>query len=130
MKLKYEDVKLTDCCDWDNLIQEVYSRPYCLQQQNGGQERGIIRLTVPNNNWYKYTDKVTEDAGTKEMGVSLYRWLMRDPTKPLSGRSGDKQWKIDMWYDCHFYPHVQELANDLHKIGCLDAGNYIIHINW
>lgn len=130
MKLKYELVKLVESYDWDDLVKEVYSRPYCLQQQDGCRERGIIRLTVPNNNWYKYDDKVPEDVNTDEIGVSLHRWLMRDPTKPLSGYGGTEQWKIDMWYERHFYPHVQEIANDLYKLGHLDASTYVINIDW
>lgn len=33
--LKYNNTKLIELCDWDNLVKETYGRPYSFQQQYG-----------------------------------------------------------------------------------------------
>jgi hypothetical protein len=35
-----------------------------------------------------------------------------------------------MFWDRNFYPNVQMVANDLHKKGLLEAGEYSIRIDW
>ena len=41
-------VKMIDCDDWDDLVSSTYGRPYCFQQQDGCQSRGIVNLTIPD----------------------------------------------------------------------------------
>jgi len=35
-----------------------------------------------------------------------------------------------MWWERNFYPDVEMIANDLHKRGILEAGEYVIDIDW
>lgn len=41
--LKYTNKKVISVQDWDELVQETYGKPYSFQQQNGCQDREIIR---------------------------------------------------------------------------------------
>jgi hypothetical protein len=35
-----------------------------------------------------------------------------------------------MWWERNFYPDIQIVANDLHSKDLLEAGTYIIEIDW
>jgi hypothetical protein len=119
MKIK-KTLKI-ESSDWDALVKKTYGRPYCFQQQDGCKERGIEEVTVP--------DELDCDYGPdEEMGVSFDAWLSRDPNLPLEGSEYD--WETPMWWELNFYPHVQMVANDLHKRGLLEAGDYVINIDW
>ena len=54
------------------------------------------------------------------MGVSFAAWLV----------FSKQAWKIAMWWERNFYPDVQMIANDLHSKGLLQAGKYLIDIDW
>ena len=132
-KLKTKTKIVIEDSDWDELVMETYKRPYCFQQQDGCQERGTVDLTVPGcADDFKNTT-VPEIVNDKEMGVSFEAWLARDPKQPLSDPkedNGTAQWAIGMWWGRNFYPELQTLANDLHDKGLLDAGEYVIDIDW
>ena len=127
MKLQIEPKKVIKCQDWDDFVVETYKRPYCLQQQNGCYDRGVIYLTVPEEEYMDYeVDSIPEEVNGYEMGVSLEAWKKRDPNDLVAYDKHSTQ----LWWHRNFYPDIYTLANDLHKNGKLDAGEYIIIIDW
>jgi len=152
MGIKTKNRKIIECFDWDKLVSETYGIPYCLQQQDGCQGRGNVTLTIPDtDNDSEMHDKIPEVINNEyEMGVKFDVWLERDPKAPLNptnkefkachyywGKTEkDKiKWKqdeshISMFYERNFYPDLQTVANDLHKKGLIEAGEYSIEIDW
>ena len=126
--MKIKKALMIDCSEWDNLVTQTYSRPYCFQQQGGCKMRGIEEITVPDDDCDYNNETVPEEVNHEEMGVSFAAWLKRDPKQLLKGRDG--QWAANMWWERNFYPHVQMVANDLHARGLLESGNYTINIDW
>ncbi len=119
--------------EWDKLVKDTYKRPYCFQQQDGCKDRGTFPITVPEFADDYENDTVPEEVNHEEMGVSFKAWLNRDPKSPLKDEeegSDTEQWEIDMWWDRNFYPNIQMIANDLQERGLLDAGDYVINIDW
>ena len=115
--------------DWDNLVVETYGRPYSFQQQDGCKERGTFELTVPNDAVYDFeNDSVPEVVNGNEMGVSFKAWLARDP-KDASAFS-DRESSNTLFWTRNFYPDVQMIANDLYEKGLIEAGDYVIDIDW
>lgn len=115
--------------DWDDLVEKTYGRPYCFQQQDGCHARGTWDLTVPEeiDPDEALPDTVPEVLSRNKMGVNLKAWLARDPQQKLRGpdEGFDR-----MWWHRNFYPDIQEVANDLHARGLLEAGEYVINIDW
>ncbi len=132
MKLKTRTETVIDDSDWDELVQKTYGRPYHFQQQEGCQNRGGFGLTVPEEANDFPNDTVLEIVNGPKMGVSFKAWLERDPKQILKENDAcrEEQWCIDMWWDRNFYPDIQMVANDLHEKGLLDAGEYLIDVNW
>lgn len=126
MKIRTE--KLIDVDEWDKLVEQSYSRPYSFQQQDGCKDRGTFRLTVPAEAQDYENDAVPEEVNHAEMGVSFAAWLKRDPSAQLQERS--QPYAIRLWWERNFYPDVQMIANDLHAKGRLEAGEYLINIDW
>ena len=122
-------VRMVSSGDWDRFVKEVYNRPYCFQQQGGCRERGTFNLRVPYVAGDYGNDMVQEVYNGPDMGVSFAAWLARDPLQPLSGERFD-QWSLSLWWERNFYPEIQMVANDLHARGLLEAGDYIIDIDW
>lgn len=133
MALKYSLVKLIECDDWDTLVRETYRRPYDLQQQGGCMSRGTIDLTVPDHYAEEededMADSIPEIVNGPEMGVKFSSWLARDPGKFLDGRPNDTS-GLSLWWERNFYPLLGKVANDLHSRGLLEAGDYVINIDW
>ena len=127
--MKIKTVKMIDVNDWDDFVQKTYGRPYNYQQQNGCQNRGTFNLTVPSEEANDYeNDAVPEIVNGPEMGVSFAAWLKRDPKQPLND---DKETVyINLWWARNFYPDIEVVANDLHAKGLLEAGEYVINIDW
>ena len=114
--------------EWDKLVMETYRRPYSFQQQNGGQDRGCYHLAVP----CKYAedfenDSIPEEINGEERGVSFAAWLKRDPKAKVAGEDG---YVIGLFWARNFYPSIEIVANDLHSKGLLEAGEYLIEIDW
>ena len=83
-----------------------------------------------------------------EMGVKFNVWLERDAKAPLNPTDEElkscpyffpsddkKSWcesesHITMFWQRNFYPNLQILANDLHAKGHVEAGDYVINIDW
>jgi hypothetical protein len=135
MKLEIEKVNMIDEIEWSKFVEETYKRPYNFQQQNGCQDRGTFHLTVPHVGEDYKNDTVPEVVNHEEIGVSFKAWLERDPKTPLDGNGDEKKKEdsstyINMWWERNFYPDIQMIANDLHSKGLLDAGEYVINIDW
>lgn len=131
MKIKTEQV--IDVDEWDKLVVKTYKRPYNFQQQNGCQDRGTRRITVPDAEACDFeATTIKEKVNGPEMGTNFAAWLARDPKMHLKDEpeSRQDQWMIDLWWARNFYPDIQMVANDLHKKGLLKAGEYTIDINW
>ncbi len=132
MKIRTE--KVIDVNEWDKLVQETYGKPYSFQQQNGCQSRGVCYLTVPSDEDYddEMPDSIPEIVNGPEEGVKFSKWLERDPKQSLKDEKEDRedQWAINLWWDRNFYPCLETVANDLHKRGLLEAGEYLINIDW
>lgn len=128
--LNIRQVKTIELQDWDAFVSEAYGgRPYKFQQQAGCQNRGNFYLTVPNeHDESEMANSVPEIVNGEEMGVKLSSWLARDPKTKLKDQEYD--FTLILWWERNFYPHIQAVANDLHKRGLLEAGEYVIDIDW
>lgn len=120
--------KLIDVQDWDALVTETYGRPYSFQQQDGCKDRDLVRITIPEEGCDFENDAVPEIVNGDEMGVSFKAWLARDPKTPLKDR--DDKFGLTLWWERNFYPDVQMIANDLYEKGLIEAGDYMINIDW
>lgn len=127
--VKYKTEKVIEVGDWDDLVIETYGKPYNFQQQNGCQSRGTFYLTVSADEWVDQgKDTILEEINGDEMGVKFSAWLARDPKQPVGKET--EQWKIDLFWERNFYPDIEIIANDLCKRGLIEAGDYIINIDW
>lgn len=150
-KLKTSSKTMIDSFDLDRLVHETYDKPYCFQQQDGCKSRGTVHVKVPFGDPYDYdNDKIPEVINGREMGVSFEAWLKRDGKAPLNcteseakashyywGKSKEdlEKWQkdpshINMFFERNFYPSVDMILNDLHAKGLIDAGEYVIEIDW
>ena len=121
---------IIDVDEWDSFVSKAYGgRKYSFQQQDGCKDRGCAYLTVPNTQFYDYEAKtIPEEVNGDKMGVKLESWLARDPKTPIKDQK--YEFELRLWWERNFYPHVQSVANELHKRGLLEAGEYVIDINW
>ena len=134
-KLKVEVTKMIDESDWSDFVTQTYGRPYRFQQQDGCKERGTYHLTVPDKFDYdKYgSDTIPETTSTNKMQVKFKAWIDRNPSQILKdkeGQLGSEPWYIELWWERNFYPAIESVANDLHSKGLLEAGEYVINIDW
>lgn len=126
--MKYSIQKVIDVGDWDNLVEETYGRRYSFQQQDGCKERQQVDITIPDESYDYENDTVPEVVNGEEMGVSFKAWIERDPKQALS--CGRADYGLELWWERNFYPDVQMIANDLHEKGLIEAGDYVIDIDW
>jgi hypothetical protein len=133
--IKYRTEKVINVQDWDDLVEKTYGRPYSFQQQEGCKSRGTFHLTVYEN-WddvdaektdSQWPDTLPEKINGDEMQVNFKAWLAADPKKPI--KDGGTTY-LDLWWNRNFYPDVQMIAQDLYKKGLIEAGDYIINIDW
>lgn len=117
-----------DVSDWDKLVTETYGRPYSFQQQDGCKERQRVQITIPDETWEYDNDSILEEVNGAEMGVSFKAWLERDPKQELP--NDKNSWSLELFWERNFYPDVQMIANDLHAKGLIEAGSYVIDIDW
>jgi hypothetical protein len=144
-------INMIDVSDWDELVSNTYGRIYCFQQQDGCKSRGVVNITIPDENWEEdeMNDKIPEVINdARNMGVKFDVWLNRNPKSILNpsdeelracnyfySHSNRKGWcedkgHISMFWERNFYPCLQSVANDLHKKGLIEAGDYSINIDW
>lgn len=127
MKIRTE--KVIDVSEWDALVQNTYNRPYNFQQQNGCRDRGLYGFKVSDKENYDFEkETVPEDVNGEIMGVSFEAWLERNPKQPIKDQKYD--WERTLWWERNFYPAIEMVANDLHEKGLLEAGEYMINIDW
>ena len=127
--LKYQNTKIIDSGDLDDLVVKTYGKPYCFQQQEGCQSRGSVGITIPTkwNDDFE-NDTIPEVVNGEKMGVSFKAWLERDPKQPLPNMRYEGQ--IELFWIRNFYPGLQTVCNDLHAKGLIEAGTYKIKIDW
>lgn len=126
--LKVKNVKVIDLYDWDELVKETYGKHYSFQQQHGCQPRGMHNITIPSDDYDdEMHDTIAEGVNGAEMGVKFKTWLERDPKASVCGRT---DYHIGMFWERNFYPDLQTVANDLHAKGLIEAGDYVIEIDW
>lgn len=126
--LKVRTVKIINCFDLDELVQEVYGRPYCFQQQDDCRHRGYVHVYVPSELEYCEDfalDEIPEQINGSVMGVSFKAWLEADPNGPFANSSSN----CTFW-ERNFYPHIDQILHDLFKKGLIDLGDYKIEIDW
>lgn len=128
MKVRTE--KLIDSSEWDKLVRDTYGRRYTFQQQDDCRERGMFPLKVPSDADDYENEAVPEEVNHEERGVRFAAWLARDPNKKLSDPTAQEDYCLQLWWDRNFYPDLQMVANDLHARGLLEAGDYLINIDW
>lgn len=124
--------QVIDLQDWDALVESTYGRHYSFQQQDGCKSRGKEHLTVSLDEPADYeNDTVPEEVNHGDMGVSFKAWLERDPKQPLnSPDEWDRKNGLSLWWGRNFYPTVDSIAHDLCKRGLIEAGEYVIDIDW
>lgn len=131
MGLKVRTEQVIDVSDWDDLVMETYGKPYSFQQQDGCKDRQRVRITIPDKPCDFENDTVPEVVNHRDMGVSFKAWLARDPKQPLNSKDGwERKHGVELWWERNFYPDVQMIANDLHEKGLVEAGDYVIDIDW
>lgn len=125
-------VNIVDVGEWNKLVSNTYGRPYNFQQQEGCQERGVFKITIPSEYSQEEEDEMNESipevVNGEEMGVRFKTWLERDPNKPILNQTYDFQ--LGIFWDRNFYPNIHAVANDLYEKGLIDAGDYVIDIDW
>ena len=127
--MKISTKQIIEDSEWDKLVSETYGRPYEYQQQGGCRYRGLFPFRVPDeveeNDW---PNTIPEVVNGEEMGVSFEAWLTRDPGQKILDQDADYQ--LALWWTRNFYPPFQAVANDLCQKGMLEAGEYVINIDW
>ena len=134
-KIKIQTEKTITVEEWDRVVEKVYGKPYSYQQQDGCKQRGRELLCVYGDmkepfNFTKNT--IPEIVNGKAMGVSFKAWLARDPKQPLVNdrETISDKWQVELWWQRNFYPSVEMIAQDLHKRGIIEPGEYHIIIDW
>lgn len=128
--LKFKNQRVVEVQDWDDLVKSIYGRTYSYQQQDGCRDRGIVYITVPS----KYADEsqmnnsIPEVVNGSKRGVKFATWLSRDPNTPIANQQYD--WELRLFWQRSFYPDLDMVINDLHEKGLIEAGDYIINIDW
>lgn len=113
------------------MVEETYGRPYKFQQQDGCRDRGIVSITIPDEDYDEdMNDSIPENINSAEIGVKFKVWLERDPEQPLSNYEGTPEVGLRLFWERNFYPDIQTVANDLYDKGLIEAGDYFINIDW
>lgn len=130
--LKYKTVNFVDVADFDNLVTETYKRLYSFQQQDGCKPRGIENFKVPMKYPYDYeNNSILECVNGEEMGVSFKAWLERNPEQKLNTNDEwDRENGLDLFWERNFYPCIDMVVQDLYEKGLIEAGEYVINIDW
>ena len=128
--IKYKNVKTIEVNDWDKLVIETYGKPYSFQQQEGCKDRGTFDLTIPPIFFgdESMNDSIPEVVNSDIMGVKFNVWLNRNSKDQILGQEND--WELDLFWERNFYPDIYTLANDLYKKELIEAGEYVINIDW
>jgi hypothetical protein len=133
--LKTETVKVIGRRDWDSFVQKTYGKIYSFQQQDGCKERGIERITVPDeyDEWDYKNTKIPFEVSGEEMGVSFETWLstsVEDTIKYFENQDCSAELLNKLFWQRNFYPDVNMIASDLCSKGLMEPGEYLIIIDW
>lgn len=125
--IKTRDVKVIDCSVWDLLVRETYEKPYALQQQDGCMPRGNINIRIPDESYDdEMNDTIPVDVQSEVMGVKFDVWKNTGPNE----FNFEFEWESRLFWKRNFYPDLQTVANDLHNKGLIEAGDYMIVVDW
>lgn len=131
--LKFKTVRQIQLQDWDQLVRDTYRKPYSFQQQDGCKDRGIEKISVPNE-WREDFEntEIPFKVNGDEMGVAFETWLNTTPESTLEHFANRSQPEFSnvLFWKRNFYPSLGPLIDDLHAKGLLEAGEYIIVIDW
>jgi hypothetical protein len=128
--LQYTIEKVIDSQDWDELVTETYGKPYNLQQQDGCMDRCRLRIEVPfrrKPEGFTNTELPFEINGS-EMGIDFEVWKATSVEEMNS--NFEDSWGGELFWERNFYPALDCLAHDLHAKGLIEAGKYVIVIDW
>lgn len=127
--LKTKTVKAIELEDWNNFVTEVYGKPYNYQRQDGLKEKGAYPKSVPSRWTYDFKNtEIPFEVNGEEMGVSFETWLNTSPKDTIEYFKDD--YENDNFWEETFYPDVNMIINDLHSRGLMEAGEYLIIIDW
>lgn len=129
MSLRFENVKVIQVGDWNELVKKTYGKPYNYQQTYDCLPRGVYSLSVYDDEDFddEYEGETVPDKiNGSDMGVDFKLWLARD----VSEWNGSERYDKELFWERNFYPHCQTLANDLCKKGLIEAGEYKINVDW
>jgi hypothetical protein len=132
--IKYTNKKVIDVHDWDQLVSETYGKPYSFQQQDGCKERGTFTLTIPSK-WAEEEDEEMHDKipfkiNGNVMGVKFKKWLSTTSEEINEENPEKYPGQNGLFWERNFYPNVYMVANDLYEKGLIEAGDYVINIDW
>lgn len=128
--MKTKTTQVIEVDDWDELVKNTYGRIYNFQQQDDCKSRGVTHITVPCEPCDYENDTIPEIVNGAKMGVSFKAWLERDITQRLTNIGDQDEYSLELWWERNFYPHVSMIINDLHEKGLIEAGEYLIEIDW
>lgn len=119
MSIRVQDVKLIHESELSKRVAEMFERPYQLQQQGDmlGQDSVVI------------ADVPAEPEFDLDL-PSFLEWSTRDVNLEPPGESWHYPWQRELWWHREFYPDLQEVLNELHRLGELPEGKYAIHVWW
>jgi hypothetical protein len=127
--LKINTKQYIDERDFSKFVSVTYGRPYRFQQQDGCRDRGTHHAIVPEPDPEDYeATEIPEEINGETMGVSFAAWLAREPKAPVGDES--EPWVVAIFWERNFYPDLGAVLNDLHARGLLDAGEYVLVIDW
>lgn len=119
--IKSKKVNQIDDSYFDTIVVATYEKPYCFQQTNGCQDRGVVCFNVPEINHDSEYATIGEAIEGEECGVAFEDWLAADPNDSAFD---------DIVFERNVYPQLQDLANDMHAKGLIEPGEYQIRIDW
>ena len=70
-------------------------------------------------------DTIKKEINGNERGISFNAWL-----KQTDKFFEDEEWKEELFWFRNFYPHDSMIIDDLHKRGLLEAGEYLMNVDW
>lgn len=114
---------------WDKLVTDTYNKLYAFQQQEGCRERGHVRFSVPWDAAYLtdyLNDSIPIEVNGATMGVKFEVWKKTPRDYPEVLSKFDHQ----LFWHRNYYPDHEVIAQDLYEKGLLEAGEYMIVIDW
>lgn len=134
--LQHKTINVIDVSDLDDLVKEVYGKPYKLQQQNGCMERQHISVYVgkevvegDENEYGDIHESIPLIINGNDMCVKFDTWLNATPEQHKEEMCWE-DWEVELFWFRNFYPDLNVLLYDLYKKGLIEKGSYDINIDW